>query len=125
MKSKVYIIFSIVAHTVITFAGQQALAPVGVIIYYVFFDFSNTDNDLFLGPSIMTVIGYVGLAVAAALRNRKLTIAVYALATVLLLVGAGLLFSRNPEELSYGITAMSAIPYFILTVVSVYQLTRK
>ena len=125
MKTRVYILFSLIAHTLITFAGQQGMATMGIILYYNFLDSSEMDRALFLMPSIATTFGYVLLVWAAWLRHRRARLWVWILATGMLLGGSLLLFTRNPEQLNYKVTLFSAIPYAILSGLAIYRMLRK
>lgn len=113
--------FSLVGHPLITFAGQNGLAPVGIILYYYFFDNSQMDQDLFMAPTWLTVSGYVFVLASGAIRSPRIGLGGFLVGTACLIAGTIFLFSRNPEELSYGIMGLSAIPFAILTGLTIFQ----
>jgi hypothetical protein len=125
VKSRIYILFSLFAHTLITFVGLHGMATMGIILYYNFFDASEVDTELFFMPSLATVAGYVGLGISAAIRRPKTRILIWAVATVFLIAGGLLLFTRSTANLNYKITLLSAIPYLILTFLSCWQMIRE
>lgn len=97
----------------------------GIILYYNFFDASEVDTNLFFWPTVTTTLGYVALAVSAAVRKPNIRLLVWIFATGLLLSGSLLLFTRNTDTLNYKITLFSAVPYVLLSALGLVQMIRE